>query len=45
MKKPLPKSFAKKVIGAQPAANDINRLVELFNQQKMMNLRNLLVLY
>ena len=34
MKKPLPKSFAKKVIGAQPAANDINRLVELFNQQK-----------
>jgi protein O-GlcNAc transferase len=34
MKKPLPKSFAKKTIGAQPSANDINRLVELFNKQE-----------
>ena len=34
MKKPLPKSFAKKPVGAQPSTNDINRLVELFNQQK-----------
>jgi protein O-GlcNAc transferase len=34
MKKPLPKSFAKKPIGAQPSPNDINRLVELFNKQE-----------
>ena len=34
MKKPLPRTITKKPMGAQPSANDINRLVELFNQQK-----------
>jgi predicted O-linked N-acetylglucosamine transferase (SPINDLY family) len=34
MKKPLPRTITKKPIGAQPSANEINRLVELFNQQK-----------
>ena len=34
MKKPFPKSFAKKPMDVQPSANEINRLVELFNQQK-----------
>ncbi len=34
MKKPLPKSFAKKTVGAQPSQADTNRLIELFNQNK-----------
>ncbi|MEI8236967.1 MAG: tetratricopeptide repeat protein [Methylococcaceae bacterium] len=34
MKKPLPRTITKKPMGAQPSANEINRLVELFNQQK-----------
>lgn len=34
MKKPLPRNIAKKPMGVQPSANEINRLVELFNQQK-----------
>ncbi len=34
MKKPLPKSFAKKPTIAQPSQTDTNRLIELFNQNK-----------
>lgn len=34
MKKPLPKSFAKKPTVSQPPQADTNRLIELFNQNK-----------
>ncbi len=34
MKRPLPKSFAKKPAGAQPSQADTSRLVELFHQHK-----------
>lgn len=34
MKKPLPKSFAKKTTIAQPSQAETNKLIELFNQNK-----------
>jgi len=34
MKKPLPKSFAKKSTSVQPSQTETNRLIELFNQNK-----------
>jgi len=49
MKKPLPKSFAKKPTVLQPSQADTNRLIELFNQNKNEELektaRALLVKY
>ncbi len=49
MKKPLPKSFAKKSVISQPSQADTSHLVELFNQNKNDELektaRSLLVKY
>lgn len=40
MKKPQPKSFAKKTVIAQPSQTDTNKLIELFNQNKNEELEN-----
>lgn len=40
MKKPQPKSFAKKTVIAQPSQTDTNKLIELFTQNKNEELEN-----